>query len=452
VELSIVLVAYNRWDLTRGCLASLQPLLGDDTEVIVVDNASTDYTPHELPQAFPWVRYLPQKSNLGFGAGNNMGARHASGSCLLFLNNDTVLEERHSVARMLESLRSGPGVGAVGARLVYPNRCLQHAGLGFNEFGIPVHPYRHLAENYAPALRTRPVPAVTGACLLMPRQLFLDVGGFDEGFINGYEDVDLCLRLGQRGHAVIYRADTGIIHFESQTPGRSEHEVNNLQLYQSRWSAVVTPDLEQRYTEDGVEPGRFQQLSHLAQMLGPQNYMPSHWALSAQASPWLRTVADDLEREAADLPFLDFHLERGGLHQGLRGIVRPDNRWLRYEVGIVDSRLTALRYRRDDCAEIFLMTPLKKQRVLRRIWRVRGLHAKMVRRLDPPWQLCPLAQTIGVNELGYWKTVAEAAQRDWLFDQFLEEFTSAFGHDRAARLQEALAKRTQRAPASTIAR
>src|SRR5581483_5300537 len=191
---SIVIPTFNRADLTRRCLAALRET-APEAEVIVVDNASTDETP-ELPTAeheAGRIRAILNDVNRFYGPASNQGARAATRELVVFLNNDTIPRPGWLEA-LVGCLDRDPAVGAVGARLLYPDGRIQHAGIGFEPRGIPFHPGR-LDAGEDPALGVdRDHPAVTGACLLMPRELFFSVGGFDEDYVMYVEDVDLCLR------------------------------------------------------------------------------------------------------------------------------------------------------------------------------------------------------------------------------------------------------------------
>jgi GT2 family glycosyltransferase len=203
MDFSIVMPVFNREDLTQQCLATLLPTLeGAGTgEVIVVDNGSGPATSAVLAQ-FPWVRVIRNEKNLGFAAACNQGARAAAGRVICHLNNDIVAQPRW-LANMLARLE--PDVGIVGARLFFPDGRIQHAGVAiypvrFGTEGIgPHHLYWGWTSDTAASQEPTDFQIVTGACLLTPRELFLELGGFDEIFWNGYEDVDYCLRVRERG-------------------------------------------------------------------------------------------------------------------------------------------------------------------------------------------------------------------------------------------------------------
>jgi hypothetical protein len=144
-----------------------------------------------------------------------------------------------------------PEVGAVGSVLRYPDGAIQHAGVGFAADGRPANirmPARRRfgAEHVV-------VQAVTGAALAIRRDAFLTHGGFDEGFRNSYEDVDLCLRLRRAGMRNVLTTAPDIVHLESQTDGRHAHDEANARRFGARWTHSCVPDIRRiRARLDGV--------------------------------------------------------------------------------------------------------------------------------------------------------------------------------------------------------
>jgi GT2 family glycosyltransferase/glycosyltransferase involved in cell wall biosynthesis/tetratricopeptide (TPR) repeat protein/SAM-dependent methyltransferase len=242
-RVSLVIPVYNRAELTEQCLLALAENTGDDPdyEVIVVDNGSTDWTPYLLHAFEGDLQVLRHDDNLGFARACNRGAEAARGDLLLFLNNDTVARPGW-LAALVAAADSDPQIGIVGARLLYPGgERVQHAGLEMRH-GVPEHFGRNLPWNDPSVTASRDLDMVTGACMLVRRQLFADLGGFDPEFVNGVEDVDLCLRGRDRGFRVVYCADSVIEHHEGQTEGRFTHAQQNLQRFAARWGHRFGPD------------------------------------------------------------------------------------------------------------------------------------------------------------------------------------------------------------------
>ncbi len=249
VDFSIVMPVFNREDLTQQCLSTLLPTLaGAGTgEVIVVDNGSEPATAAVLAE-HPWVRVIRNEKNLGFAAACNQGTRAAQGRFVVHLNNDTVGRDGW-LAAMLRVFAEEENVGIVGARLLFPDGTLQHAGvvagpmrLGPEGFG-PYHFLWQRAPDHPAAIHRTDYDVVTGACLVMERAMYLELGGFDEVYWNGYEDVDLCYKARSRGLRVIYEPSAVLVHFESQSGiQRKRRLLHNIRELAERWRDTVVPD------------------------------------------------------------------------------------------------------------------------------------------------------------------------------------------------------------------
>ena len=261
MSISVVIPVFNKWELTRACLETLaQTSAGVDIEVIVVDNASTDATPEACPSLGKQLFgsnfiFSRQQSNRNFGPACNIGARVAAKDLLFFLNNDTILIENW-LPPLLERLSAPPYPEVVGPLLLYPefagrkNR-VQHLGVAFEPQFYLVHPYEGFPATHPVCSRPRRFQALTGAALLLRRELFLATGLFDEDFINGGEDVELCLRLTARNSIHICEPRSRIYHLASQTPGVHDHEAHNAKLLKQKAFNNIVPDLHSIAQEDG---------------------------------------------------------------------------------------------------------------------------------------------------------------------------------------------------------
>ncbi len=204
-------------------------------ELIVVDNHSTDDTPALLAEHPLAPRVIRNDENKGFARACNQGAAAARGEFVLFLNNDTVPEPGW-LAPMLDVLRAEPAVAAVGSRLLYPDsRLIQHAGVAIDALH-PFHLWWLFPADWPAANVPRDVLAVTAACMLVRGSVFEELGGFDERYRNGFEDVDFCLRLGEKRHRVAYCPHSVVLHYESMSEGRSLHDDENFALFCERWT------------------------------------------------------------------------------------------------------------------------------------------------------------------------------------------------------------------------
>jgi GT2 family glycosyltransferase len=259
---SIVMTLYGGRAVTERCLASLEralgPAFGTDFELVLVDNASPDDTAELLDRWEDRATVLRQPVNRNFSGGNNDGAQAARGDVLVFLNNDTEVPAGTLEALVEEA--SDPGVVAAGCRLLYPDGSIQHAGMAFiadaaEGMPVPAHIFRHEAGDLPAASSIIDMDVVTAAAMAMRRELFLKVGGFDEAYVNGYEDADLLLRARtETGGRVVYRGDLAAVHHEGLTRGvRAVHDAGikraapdgdaaNRKLFCSRWRGMLDED------------------------------------------------------------------------------------------------------------------------------------------------------------------------------------------------------------------
>lgn len=217
---SIIIPVYNKWEYTRQCLLSLEAEgYRQKAEVIVVDNASTDATATRLKSEFPWVEVIRNEQNLGFAKACNRGAERARGKYLVFLNNDTKVQKGWLEALVSFAYNSAK-VGAVGAKLVYPNGRLQEAGGIVFSDGSCWNYGRGENPNDPRFNFIRRVDYCSGACLLVRADLFQKLGGFDSLFDPAYyEDVDLCFGIRDLGFEVYYQPEAVVIHTEGVTGG-----------------------------------------------------------------------------------------------------------------------------------------------------------------------------------------------------------------------------------------
>ena len=256
--LSVIIPVYNQWPLTERCLHSLaETSRGIDCEVIVVDNGSSDETASALDavgaclfSSFFSAIHLPENRN--FGPACTLGALRARSERLFFLNNDTLLIE-NCLTPLIEALESDAQLGAVGPLLLYANETVQHAGIAFTLDGM-LHLYRSFPRNHPVIARKRYVQALTGAALMLSRTLFVSLGGFFEGYRNGCEDVELCLRLGQAGYRLALQPSSLVYHLESQSAGRKAHDEENSRLLRERVGHLLRPDYHLHALNDDFLP------------------------------------------------------------------------------------------------------------------------------------------------------------------------------------------------------
>ena len=214
-------------DLDR-CLTSLYKNAGyDNFEVLVIENNSTDPETEryyaQIPQKFANCRVVRYQGGFNFSAINNFGAQFANGEHLLLLNNDIEITSKDFLRELL-SYSQRPDVGAVGAKLIYPDNEIQHAGVIMGINGSAGHSHKgHPADAVGDMYRlvtTQDFMAVTGACLMTKTALYREMGGLDaEKFAVAYNDVDYCLKLWKKGLLNVYTPLAQAIHYESRSRG-----------------------------------------------------------------------------------------------------------------------------------------------------------------------------------------------------------------------------------------
>jgi O-antigen biosynthesis protein len=226
----------------------------ENYEILVVDNQSRE---PETKQYFEQLRGQPNISILeydkpfNYSAINNYAAHQASGSMLLLLNNDVEIITPGWIEELLATALK-PGVGAVGAMLYFPNNTIQHAGiiLGFN--GVAVNAYAHQMRGFTGqvgrARLRQAMSAVTGACLMIKKDTYLEVGGMNENLAVAFNDVDFCLRLLSRGYRNVWTPFAELIHHESLTRGvddsseKRKRFLNEIQYMREKWREILDND------------------------------------------------------------------------------------------------------------------------------------------------------------------------------------------------------------------
>lgn len=286
-RLSIVVPVHGHASLTRRCLNALLAELPDGCEVIVVDDASPDETPALLRSYGDAIRVLTLPANVGYARACNEGAAIADlahDDALLFLNNDTEPLPGWQTA-LTRYAREHPAAAIVGAKLLYPTGSVQHAGIAIGQDGYPHNLYAGLPADHPAVNRSRRLQAVTGACMLVGRDAFERVGGFDPAYVNSLEDVDLCLRIGEDGGEVHYCHEAVLTHLESASRGREDRFEASVARYRRRWRESVRRDDLAIYAEDGLLEVEY----------------PDSYPVRLSVSPRLAVVHDGRESEIEKL-------------------------------------------------------------------------------------------------------------------------------------------------------
>lgn len=211
--ISIIILNWNGLEVLRPCLKSLSENTAVDHEVIVYDNGSAETGIEEVVAPYAQVKLVKSEVNHGFARGNNLASKHAQGKYIVFLNNDT-LPQPGWLNALVDMAEANPNYGLLGSRLINPDGSVQHVGGYF----VPsvktfMSPYRNYPADTPGINSPRECEVYIACCILVRKDVFDSVGGFDEKFFQGYEDYDLCLKIREHGYKVMYCPDSLVIHF-----------------------------------------------------------------------------------------------------------------------------------------------------------------------------------------------------------------------------------------------
>lgn len=269
-RVTISMPVYQDWLMTVRAVRSVLERSGSvDIEVVLVDNGSAFHYSAVLGMLFasdPRVRYVRLPRNLNFAIGSNYGAYLGTGEFTCFLNNDTIVRDGW-LEPLLERLQN-PAVLAVQPLLQYPDDSIQTAGTVFMaDNRLPGHFLANHPPEDATTVSDGEFSAITGACMLWRTKDVASLKGFDPFFVNGMEDIDLCLRAIEQnvGHFAV-EPRSKVTHYESKTPGRGRNIVSNRQEFMKRWAGrLPLPDTD-KYEQAGFA---------LAHVGGDNNFIPS---------------------------------------------------------------------------------------------------------------------------------------------------------------------------------
>jgi GT2 family glycosyltransferase/2-polyprenyl-3-methyl-5-hydroxy-6-metoxy-1,4-benzoquinol methylase len=254
-KISIIIPTKDKIELLRRCINSiLEKTTYKNYELLIVDNQSEskdtfDY--YEQIKDNLRIHIVQYNKPFNFSAINNYAVTQVTSPYILFLNNDTEVISGDWLSAMLEHAQR-VNIGAVGAKLLYPNRTIQHAGIILGIIGDPPvggHAHRYLPDNNhgysGRADIIQNVSAVTAACLLMRKEVFEQIRGFDENLAVAFNDVDFCLRIRDSGHLIVYTPFATLIHHESlsrgheDTPEKRKRFLEEVQYIRKKWGEVI---------------------------------------------------------------------------------------------------------------------------------------------------------------------------------------------------------------------
>jgi O-antigen biosynthesis protein len=254
---SIIIPTKDLADTLDVCLKSIFALTTyPNYEVIVIDNSSIE------PQTFQcfkyWQQQEPQRFKhysydvpFNYSQINNYAVTKADGDYLLFLNNDTEVINEDWIEAMVEQAQR-PSIGAVGSLLLYPDKTIQHAGVILGIGSVAGHSHKLLPvimPGYiSQAISTNNYSAVTGACLMCRREVFTEIGGFEEELAVAFNDIDLCLKIISRGYRNIYLPHVVLYHYESKsrghenTPAKQARFAGEVNYMKQKWQSLIDND------------------------------------------------------------------------------------------------------------------------------------------------------------------------------------------------------------------
>lgn len=276
-RLSIVVVNYRTADITCDCLdAVAKHLKACNHEVIVVDNASNDGSVETIRQRHPQVRLLSERSNRGFGGGNNVGVAAAQAPYLLLLNSDALLRE-DTPSRLVDFLEAHPDVACVGPRIDLLDGTRQA-----KVYGHSPTPWRAVVQSSGLSRLARVSPLLTGidaeepvrpvmqvgwisgVCMAMRTAAYRAVGGFDTRFFMYCEDIDLCMRLGRQGGRIVHLDDSPVTHLGGASSRPIDKRLRNA-VWQQRNLLMILRDRHGRLavalTRAAMVPGQIIRLA-----------------------------------------------------------------------------------------------------------------------------------------------------------------------------------------------
>jgi GT2 family glycosyltransferase len=245
-DLSIIIVNWNSAAFVRNCVASIyRTTTGLKFEIVVVDGASNDGCGEMLSREYPAVRFVPCAENVGFARGNNVGVRNARGSTLLFLNPDTEIVGK-AVNMLFDELKSLARAGAVGCKLLNHDGSLQTSCIqAFPTVLNQALDFDFLRNRFprwrlwgTDAFATNgPAPAevqvLSGACIMMKRHVFEEVGGFAERYFMYAEDADLCFKVFSAGYKIFYLSEANIVHHGGGSSQKSFGKFSSVMMRES---------------------------------------------------------------------------------------------------------------------------------------------------------------------------------------------------------------------------
>ncbi|HYX18593.1 MAG TPA: glycosyltransferase [Nostoc sp.] len=320
-SVAIIIPTKNQVELLKKCVLSLEKTTYQNYQIVIIDNESDD------PQTIAYLESQPHQvlkiknpsTGFSFAAINNRAVEQVNSDYILFLNNDTEVISPKWLSQLVGYAHFA-GVGAVGAKLLYPDQRIQHAGVihGLHN-GLAGHAFKLLPNwnygylSYAKVVRN--YSAVTAACLLTPRELFLDLGGFNEQeFAVAYNDVDYCYKLLEKQYRCVYCPTADLIHYEGTSRGFTDNPKERIayrRKYSQKVDSFYNPHLSleneqfriqaRRIVKGEVQPLKVLMCSNALNLTGAPNIqyeIAINLAAAGLIKPVVFSVSDGLLRQA----------------------------------------------------------------------------------------------------------------------------------------------------------
>ena len=251
---SILIPNKDHIDILGQCVSSiLAKSTYQNYEILIIENNSQEQETFNFYRELekdPRIRVITCETDWNYSYINNYGARYCRGEYLLLLNNDTEVIAPDWLEQMLMYAQK-EDVGTVGAKLLYPDQTVQHAGVTLGIRCVAGHAFHGWpidSDGYMNRLITvQNLTAVTAACMMIPRHVFEEIGGFDEEYKVAFNDTDLCMRIRKAGYQVIFNPDAVLYHYESKSRGNDEQSKEKLERFnresmrfQRQWCRELT--------------------------------------------------------------------------------------------------------------------------------------------------------------------------------------------------------------------
>jgi GT2 family glycosyltransferase len=250
-KISIIIPSRDHVLTLKNCIESIQNKTSyENYEIVIIDNLSIEpetYSYYQILKKDPKIRILNYKKPFNYSAINNYGISLVESEIIVLLNNDTEVIAKDWLTAMLEHAQRSD-VGAVGAKLLYPDGTVQHAGVILGIKDRAAHSHRGYPANergyYGRLQLIGNFSAVTGACMMLRKEVFNEIGGFDETLSVALNDVDLCLKIRDKGYLIVYTPYSELYHFESLTRGYEDNPEKKARVkeeiarIQNKWGKI----------------------------------------------------------------------------------------------------------------------------------------------------------------------------------------------------------------------